>query len=91
MTLAWVDADTISISAGGCVTTAGTGLAYAGGNVTFAALDTGTRTLGVDYAAFLTADGIKFTAITISSVVPSGYTAANTCLLGYFHNGKALG
>ena len=93
LTLGWVDADTISIGPGGCVTTGNTALSYAGGNITFTALDTGTRTVGVDYAAFLTADGPKLTAISTyhaSGLVPSGYTAANTCLLGYFHNGVTL-
>ena len=93
LTLGWVDADTISISSGGCLTTGSQPLPYAGGNVTFAALDTGTRTLGVDYAVFLTPAGPKLAAIGIyhaTGIVPSGYTAANTCLLGYFHNGKSI-
>jgi hypothetical protein len=91
LTLDWVDADTISVSVGGCITTGGTAISYAGGNVTFTALDTGTRTVGVDYAAFLTAAGIKLTAISTyhaTGLVPATYTAASTCLLGYFHNGK---
>jgi hypothetical protein len=91
--LGWVDADTVSVSAGGCVPSGGASLSYAGGNVTFTALDTGTRAIGTDYAMFLTAAGPKLTAIGIShpsGLVPSGYTAANVCLIGYFHNGVAV-
>jgi hypothetical protein len=91
--LGWVDADTISVSVGGCVTTDSTAISYAGGNITFAALDTGARTIGKDYAAFLTAAGVKLTAISTfhaGGLFPSTYTAANTCLLGYFHNGKGI-
>jgi hypothetical protein len=94
LTLSWVDADTISVSAGGCVPSGGVSLAYAGGNVTFAALDTGTRAVGVDYAAFLTGSGIKLTAISTyhaAGLVPSGSTAATSCLIGYLHNGKSQG
>lgn len=93
LTLGWVDADTISVSVGGCVTTGGTALSYAGGNITFTALDTGTRAIGTDYAMFLTAAGPKLTAIATyhaSGLVPATYTAANTCLLGYLHNGVTM-
>ena len=91
--LGWVDADTISVAAGGCITPDGNPIGYAGGNITFSALDTGTRAVGVDYAAFLTAAGVKLTAISTyhaGGLIPATYTAANTCLLGYFHNGKAI-
>jgi hypothetical protein len=93
LVLGWVDADTLSLSAGGCVTTGNTALQTTGGSITFTSLDTGTRTLGVDYAVFLTAAGVKLTAISTyhaAGLVPAGYTAADTCLLGYFHNGKSV-
>ena len=91
--LGWVDADTISVAAGGCLPSATSPLNYAGGNITFSDIDTGTRTLGRDYAVFLTASGPKITLITTyhaSGLAPSGSTSANSCLIGYFHNGKSV-
>jgi hypothetical protein len=58
-------------------------------NVTFTALDTGARAVGKDYAVYATPDGPKLVLITTTaSGPPAGYTAANSRLLGYFHNGK---
>jgi len=89
--LSWVDDDTIQVSEGACIFRNG-GLfeLAAATNVTFAALDTGSRTVGKDYAVFATPDGIKLTLISTyhaNGLVPNGYTAQNSRLLGYFHNG----
>ena len=91
--ISWVDADTVSVAAGSVAFSGGGSYGSASAqNVTFAALDTGTRTLGVDYYVWVTTDGIKLSAITVSggATAPSGYTTANSQLLGYFHNGKSV-
>ena len=82
----WVDDDTIQVAPG---------QAYlndyylyqqaAAVNVTFANLDTGSRTVGIDYYVYVTREGIKLSA---SATAPNGYTTSNSRLLGYFHNGK---
>ena len=92
--LSWVDADTLSVAAGSVVFSGGGSYdTTSAQNVTFAALDTGARTLGVDYYVWVTTAGIKLSAITVSggATAPSGYTAANSQLLGYFHNGVSIG
>ena len=88
--LGWVDDDTISIAPGECGFTDGTYWSLAAAtNYTFTALDTGARAVGKDYAVYATGDGPKFVLITTTaSGPPAGYTAANSRLLGYFHNGK---
>lgn len=90
--LSWVDDDTIKVEAGACIFRNGAIFELAADtNVSFTALDTGSRTLGRDYAVFATPDGIKLTLITTShagdGLLPSGYTLQNVRLLGYFHNG----
>ena len=92
--ISWVDADTLSVAAGSVVFPGGGSYgSVSAQNVTFAALDTGTRTLGVDYYVWVTTAGIKLSAITVSggATAPSGYTSANSQLLGYFHNGVSVG
>lgn len=84
--LSWVDDDTIQVAAGQCYlndyhlfqNTAAL-------NVTFASLDAGARTVGVNYYVYATRAGIRLSA---SAVAPSGYTADSSRLLGYLHNGK---
>ena len=91
--ISYVDADTLAIAAGSVVFSGGGNYGSTSAqNVTFTALDTGVRTLGVDYYVFVTTSGIKLSAITVSggATAPSGYTTANSQLLGYFHNGKSL-
>lgn len=88
--LGWVNDDTISISPGACGFSDGTYYSLAAvTNATFAALDTGARAAGRDYAVYATPDGPKLVLITTTaSGPPAGYTANNSRLLGYFHNGK---
>jgi hypothetical protein len=92
--LSWVDDDTIQVGIGGCTFSNGGKVSLATAvNVTFANLDTGVRTLGRDYSVHATPDGIKLHLIPVDNsglgaLYPSGYTASNTRLLGYFHNGK---
>jgi hypothetical protein len=91
--ISWVDADTLSVAAGSVVFSGGGSYGSTSAqNVTFTALDTGARTLGVDYYVFVTTAGFKLSAITVSggATAPSGYTTANSQLLGYFHNGKSV-
>jgi hypothetical protein len=88
-----VDANTIQVAPGSAVFSGGGTYSFASAqNVTFSALDTGTRTLGVDYYVFATTGGIVLSAITVAggATAPSGYTSANSQLLGYFHNGKSI-
>jgi len=91
--LSWVDDDTIQVGIGSCVLPNGQALALtAAQNVTFSDLDTGARTLGRDYAVFATPDGILLHLIPVDNsgvgaLYPSGYSASNSRLLGYFHNG----
>ena len=92
--ISWVDADTLSVAPGSVVFSGGGSYGSASAqNVTFAALDTGARTLGVDYYVWVTTAGIKLSAITVSggATAPSGCTTANSQLLGYFHNGVSVG
>ena len=91
--LSWVDDDTIQVSPGWCNFLGGGRYDIASAvNVTFANIDTGTRTLGRDYYVFATAAGIKLALVPISFPAtldaPSGYTNQTSRLLGYFHNGK---
>jgi hypothetical protein len=90
--LSWVDDDTIQVAPGSCNFLGGGRYDITSAvNVTFASIDTGTRTLGRDYYVFATAAGIKLTLIPISFPAtldaPSGYTNQTSRLLGYFHNG----
>ncbi len=87
--LSWVDDDTIAVSPGYCVFPGGAALELpSAANYTFTALDTGSRTIGRDYAVFATTGGVKFVLIPTSSLgYPSGYTSSTARLLGYFHNG----
>lgn len=91
--LSWVDDDTIQVDAGACSLPNGGVVSLAAAqNVTFAALDTGARAVGKDYYVFATPHGIKLSEIPqvfpATKVAPDGYTADNSRLLGYFHNGK---
>lgn len=88
--LGYVDDDTISISPGICGFTDGSLWQLAAAtNYTFTVIDSDARAVGRDYAVWATAAGPKFVLITTTaSGPPSGYTAANSRLLGYFHNGK---
>ena len=91
--ISYVDGDTLSVAPGSVVFSGGGSYgSVSAQNVGFAALDTGTRTLGADYYVWATVDGIKLSAITVSggATAPSGYTTANSQLLGYFHNGKSI-
>ena len=91
--ISYTDADTLSISAGSILFLGGSVYQSATSqSVTFAALDTGTRTLGTDYYVFATTGGIALSAITVSggATAPTGYTTSNSQLLGYFHNGKSI-
>lgn len=91
--LSYADDDTLAVSAGWCTFDGGGALDLrASTNVTFANLDTGSRTLGRDYAVFATPDGLLLSLIPVDNsgagaLHPSGYTAATSRLLGYFHNG----
>ena len=90
---AWVDDDTIQVGAGACSFLGGGVFQLAtAANYTFASLDTGARALGRDYSVHATPDGIKLHLIPVDNsglgaLYPSGYTAATSRLLGYFHNG----
>ena len=88
--LGFVDDDTISIAPGAALFSDGTFMELASStNYTFTALDAGVRAVGKDYAVYATPDGPKLVLITTTaSGPPAGYTAANSRLLGYFHNGK---
>ena len=91
--LNWVDDGTIQVEAGACsFLDGGVWQLTSNTNVTFANLDTGNRTLGRDYSVHATPGGIKFHLIPVDNsalgaLYPSGYTAATSRLLGYFHNG----
>ena len=90
--LNWVDDDTLQVEAGACSFLGGGVFQLASNtNVTFTSLDTGARALGRDYYVFVTPDGIKLTLIPntfpAATVAPGGYTANNSRLIGYFHNG----
>ncbi len=91
--LSYVDDDTLQVSDGWC-TLRGGGVydLRASANVTFADIDTGSRSLGRDYAVFATPDGLKLSLIPVDNsgagvLLPSGYAAGAARLLGYFHNG----
>jgi len=91
--LSWVDDDTIQVGSGSCVLPNGQGVRLSAAlEVTFASLDTGSRSLGRDYAVFATPDGVLLHLIPVDNSVagalyPSGYGVTNSRLLGYFHNG----
>lgn len=91
--LNWVDDDTLQVTAGArSFLGGGVWRLAAAANYTFASLDTGTRALGRDYSVHATADGIKLHLIPVDNsgagaLFPSGYAAATSRLLGYFHNG----
>ncbi len=91
MHITFVDDDTVSVGVGGVMFPDGSQLIVSTAtNVTFADLDTGSRTVGKDYYVFATGDGIKLSEIPqtfpATKEAPAGYTTDNSLLIGYFHN-----
>ena len=79
----YTSATAIAISAGSAVMN-GVVYTYAAGSATFSDLDTGSEAAGTNYYVYaLAAGGYK---ISVSPSAPTGYTTANSKLIGWFHN-----
>lgn len=79
----YTSATAIAISAGSAVMN-GVVYTYAAGSATFADIDTGAEAAGTNYYVYvLAAGGYK---ISVSASAPTGYTTANSKLIGWFHN-----
>ena len=81
--LTYTSATAIAISAGSVVI-GGVVYTFAVGSATFADLDDGAEAAGTNYYVFaLAAGGYK---ISVTATAPTGYTTANSKLIGWFHN-----
>lgn len=79
----YTSATAIAISAGSAVMN-GVVYTFAAGSATFADIDTGAEAAGTNYYVYaLAAGGYK---ISVTATAPTGYTTANSKLIGWFHN-----
>jgi hypothetical protein len=83
--LGYVSATTISVGAGAVVLNGVPYVFDAGGNLTFADLDTGAEAAGANYYVYaVLSNGVLDFVISASATSPTGYTYYQ--LIGWFHN-----